>query len=426
MVRRSIASMALPNFILSRVSICITFALISFACEAGERLPVPDKDLCAAALSKVTDVLKNELAAAAKSTSKKRELVDQLLKLAYETKDDPVSRFVLLEMAVETATKVGDIEKVYLGIDEIAKYHVIDAPKRKSDAFSSVANNATTKADFDNIMSMSTRLVVACTIDDRFDLARSVCDQISETKSFKRFAKKDRRDILKAQIELVERLRNSHALASDAQKTLETAKDDAAANLIVGKFYLSKGKWASALPYLAHSGDTQCKKLAAMELGASLTIADRIALADGWWDLAENDSHLRLQLRLHSADLYREFVGESTGLTKKKLEDRVREAGQIAGSTLDALIAAEAKRSIPIKIISARWGGGNNWSDVTGRVQELVNRREWIWASTSGLKSDPTPGWRKRLEINYEVDGSGSSTRLDEDKAWKPEQYLKK
>jgi hypothetical protein len=77
----------------------------------------------------------------------------------------------------------------------------------------------------------------------------------------------------------------------------------------------------------------------------------------------------------------------------------------------------------PIKIERARWGGGEKWADVTRRVQEAVDQRRTVWASTDFLKTDPTPGWRKHLQITLEKDGRSRTITLDEGRRLLKEQY---
>ncbi len=86
--------------------------------------------------------------------------------------------------------------------------------------------------------------------------------------------------------------------------------------------------------------------------------------------------------------------------------------------------AESAKPGAVIKIERARWGGGDNWADVTQRVQEAVDHHDWVWASVDFLNKDPTPGWRKHLAIIYKQEGSKSRTiTVDEGGAWRKEQY---
>ena len=65
--------------------------------------------------------------------------------------------------------------------------------------------------------------------------------------------------------------------------------------------------------------------------------------------------------------------------------------------------------------ISARWGGGNNWVDVTEKVKEWLSGDDDFWADNDTLGSDPTPGWRKHLEITYKAAGKPRTISVDED-----------
>lgn len=55
-----------------------------------------------------------------------------------------------------------------------------------------------------------------------------------------------------------------------------------------------------------------------------------------------------------------------------------------------------------LKIISAAYGSGDKFSDVTPRVTEVLFRESQFYARPEWLKVDPTPGWNKALVITYE------------------------
>jgi len=57
-------------------------------------------------------------------------------------------------------------------------------------------------------------------------------------------------------------------------------------------------------------------------------------------------------------------------------------------------------------IISATYGSGTNYSDVTYRVNDLLRQPGVeFFAKPEWLSADPTPGWNKALVIIYEVKG---------------------
>lgn len=67
-----------------------------------------------------------------------------------------------------------------------------------------------------------------------------------------------------------------------------------------------------------------------------------------------------------------------------------------------------------IVIESARWGGGNKWATVTDRVAELIARAPNIRPNADILKSDPTPGWKKKLMVIFTRDGHRYTAWADE------------
>jgi hypothetical protein len=94
------------------------------------------------------------------------------------------------------------------------------------------------------------------------------------------------------------------------------------------------------------------------------------------------------------------------------------------------MLAGEALSESPVPqpanlptIILARWGGGKNWTDVTERVQEAVARGDAVQANVSFLAADPTPGWKKHLEITYEKAGKQQSAHIDEGQEWSKQDY---
>jgi len=57
-------------------------------------------------------------------------------------------------------------------------------------------------------------------------------------------------------------------------------------------------------------------------------------------------------------------------------------------------------------IISATYGSGVNFADVTGRVDDLLHRPSVeFFARPEWLQADPTHGWNKALVIVYEYNG---------------------
>jgi hypothetical protein len=97
------------------------------------------------------------------------------------------------------------------------------------------------------------------------------------------------------------------------------------------------------------------------------------------------------------------------------LDALVREAGRESRKLSEASIGALGKLPINNVVVSARWGGGEHWVDVTARLKQWVAGGDEFWADNDTLGSDPTPGWRKHLEITYTKDGKPKTMSIDED-----------
>jgi hypothetical protein len=67
---------------------------------------------------------------------------------------------------------------------------------------------------------------------------------------------------------------------------------------------------------------------------------------------------------------------------------------------------AAATPAADLLVISATYGSGTNYSDVTCRVNDLLRQPDVEFnARPQWLAADPTPGWNKALVIVYELKG---------------------
>jgi hypothetical protein len=72
---------------------------------------------------------------------------------------------------------------------------------------------------------------------------------------------------------------------------------------------------------------------------------------------------------------------------------------------LVASLLAGCSKSNSVQVISAVYGSGGNFADVSDRVGELVRQPSGFQAQPSWLNTDPAPGWNKTLVIVYEAKG---------------------
>lgn len=70
--------------------------------------------------------------------------------------------------------------------------------------------------------------------------------------------------------------------------------------------------------------------------------------------------------------------------------------------------------AIPQQIISARWGTGDKWVDVTNEVRLLVRNGDTRVIRAAAFKEDPAKGKGKTLEITYGVDGQRKTIKISD------------
>jgi hypothetical protein len=85
-----------------------------------------------------------------------------------------------------------------------------------------------------------------------------------------------------------------------------------------------EGKWSEGLPSLADSDQEKIKRLAQKELASPQTVAEKLALADGWWALGEKYAPpAREHIRRHAVEWYKKIVNDLEDSEKDRAEWRI-------------------------------------------------------------------------------------------------------
>jgi hypothetical protein len=131
----------------------------------------------------------------------------------------------------------------------------------------------------------------------------------------------------------IEKFADTYAHAQEALAQLEKQPNDPDANLLAGRFYcLLKNDWEKGIPMLALSGDATWKGLAVQDLANPGSPQQQVALADGWWDLAqESDGDEKEALLQRAGCWYAKALDRvPKGLTLTKIRKRLEAIGQVA------------------------------------------------------------------------------------------------
>ena len=121
---------------------------------------------------------------------------------------------------------------------------------------------------------------------------------------------------------------------------------------------------------------------------------------------------------LNPKDQYEsEWIGGPGGKDVRLLGGDGRPVAGIVGGASDnigriGLVMRGRMASRHDQIISARWGTGNKWDDVTNEVKVMVKNGDTRVIRAAAFKEDPAKGKGKTLEITYGLDGERKTIKI--------------
>src|SRR5205823_1062657 len=132
-----------------------------------------------------------------------------------------------------------------------------------------------------------------------------------------------------------------------------------------------KGKWAKALPLLALGGDEALREQAKRDLTAPKEGKDQLAVADGWWDLAQkHQDPAQTNLMRRAAHWYEQAALGLTGLSRTKALKRLDK------------VAGLGQGSVPVK--PGPVGAVRVFEGHTGEVRGVALSPNGDWALSGG------------------------------------------
>jgi hypothetical protein len=296
-------------------------AVVLLALGLQERKAIPDDAALKEAEKTVRDLFKDDFAK--KTPADKRSLAKKLLVQGRETNNTPASQYALLTMAIDLGIQSVDLDTCVMAMTELSNGFAIDVVAQRTASLGALTKVVKTPDDLKALAKAYLQLADEAMKVDRYDDAAKVADAANaQAKRGKELAvinaaegKSKEVAAHKARFEKVRK----------ARETLAALPDDPAANLAVGQYYcFSKNDWAGGLPLLAKSPDGPLKALALKDAGNPETTADRAAVGDGWWDLAETAApEAKFPLHERAGYWYQQALAKLAGLDKKKVEQRL-------------------------------------------------------------------------------------------------------
>ena len=286
-----------------------------------EKLPIPASADQARALAQVKDIFSREYAG--KSLEQKRALAQVLMNQTRTVEDDAVSRYVLLSESVSHAKEGGDLTFTLRAIDELDRSYVVDALEMKIDLLNDFSRQAKNTAQRQMLADLALNLAQQAARERKYEPAEKLAIQAqSMATRLGNDAQRERARELGVQFK---KQRLEWGAIQAAIDKLATAPEDGPANLLYGKFLcLQERDWTAGLEHLARSSDARLSELARRDLAVPANVAEQVALADAWHDLAQSQDDLAGFAR-REHHWYLAALPGATGLTRTKVERRLRE-----------------------------------------------------------------------------------------------------
>lgn len=296
---------------------------------ADDRLAIPDAATRQKRQAQIRELFPVD---DARTAIQKRELARRLLETGVGTTSDTDARFVLFNLARELASESGDMETAFASVEKLNEQFQIEPDAVRLASFDAAAKSALPAATRKGVVVSGVEYVDELLARDKYvEAAQLIADLQIAVRSLR-----DR----ELGIALAERRKTGSQLFTQYQQVeaafadLQEDSDDAAANLVAGRFYcFAKGDWQRGLPLLAKGSDEQLKQLAEREMAAPATGDDRLALAAAWWKLADaGEGHFADGQRARAAMWYKTALRDLSGLSKIQAQKRIDEA---AGLTVN-------------------------------------------------------------------------------------------
>ena len=131
----------------------------------------------------------------------------------------------------------------------------------------------------------------------------------------------------------LKKLKAQYTAAQAAIDAVAGNTADADACLKAGRWYCcQKDDWQKGLPLLVKSNDSTLSGVAAQDLAAPATAAERMQLGDAWWELTDKDSAAKAAFQSRAAHWYEEALPGLAGLDKTQVEKRLEAAATLLSS----------------------------------------------------------------------------------------------
>lgn len=310
---------------IQHVAVSVLLLVLICPCRGDEpspadRLPVPKSGPQAKALKPIKEKYRSEYA---KRTPEDQLALSKLFReQAAASKDDPVTRYVLLREARELAVNAGDFDAAFGAIEDMSKLFNIDATELKVSALTSAMDRALIPPG--QLMDNYLKVADAALIDGDVTFAAQASMLASRVARGTRSAVNVQR-AREMELRVHDASRNATKVVVAARK-LQANPDDGPSNLMVGRYLcFIQGKWDEGLPLLAKGSDSHLRDLAEKDLESPPSASAMSDLADRYWDMPDTKDAPQRRARQRAAYWYAKALPNLSEEKKSRAEQRIAE-----------------------------------------------------------------------------------------------------
>jgi hypothetical protein len=312
--------------LVTRSMVVMLFVLVASSAAGqtiSKRMAVPSAAAVVDGKKALADVYKKEIDAA-KTTVAKLQLARRIIAEGDKSAEDVALQYACYDVARLLAVSVGGIDVGLMAANKIAARFEVEPLAMRVDVVHKAAANAKTDQDQFLLTDEFDDLVPALTKAKLWPEALECCRLAIA--AAKKMRDTDLAKVWNERLADVTEQQEASAPLEAALATLDKSPADAAANATAGELLcLTFHQWDAGLSMLALARDNAMQPIAERELKAT-TATDRLALADEWYGLAENETGIRKRsLQRHAMDHYRAAEGKLMGLAKTRVQKRIAE-----------------------------------------------------------------------------------------------------
>ncbi len=277
---------------------------------------------------------------------KKIELAERLNTAADKTKekDDPASKYALLEESQEWFSQAGDVDNAVRLLNAQGWLFKINIPEAKLKLIKEFPKptGATAKK---KLVELALKMADEALESDQVEIAENAIDLANTENAIELAQKLAGPGLLKTCAQEKARVKERRGACDECQMALAVLAKNPAnkpANSVVGKYYsIDKHDWEKGLPYLIQGPQDSLQDYAMREqtlrqnktkVSAANIIDQMFDLAGDWWTLSEDpkekDEKLATGIKTHASCLYAELLPNLKHPVKTVLAQR-RAAGGI-------------------------------------------------------------------------------------------------